>query len=58
MHTYKEIKNYIDSEIAYIKRPITKDIRNIAHKVYVSIDKDKDLSHVIDMCDQLLKTEK
>ncbi|AUD63206.1 hypothetical protein BK010_06235 [Tenericutes bacterium MO-XQ] len=56
MHTYKEIKNYIDDELASIKHPVTKDIRNIAHKVYVSMD--KDLSHVIDICDQLLKTEK
>ena len=56
MNTYKEIKKYIDAELALIKRPITKDIRHIAHKVYLTID--KDLTHVIDLCDQLLKTEK
>jgi 3-methyladenine DNA glycosylase AlkD len=56
MKTFNEVRNYIDQELKNINNPITKDIRDISRKTYQKIE-DRDLSRIIDICDQLLKTK-
>lgn len=56
MDTFIDIKNYIDQELNHLDHPVTKDIRNIANKIYQNTD--HQLTHMLYICNELLKTQK